>query len=147
MRVLVEGQREMAERLDGVARLLERTQHQVGEDALFGLAGDFLRQALVMLRPNLEIRARPAATTTMGRSRAAAVAAVPRARPARRHAAVAHGHAPLGKSRHAERIAEGLRQLLEFEHLLRIGLFVDAMQREQCRAVRDIARRPDWRRA
>ena len=53
MRVLIEGQREMSERVGGVARLLERTQHQVGDDALLGLAGDFFGEALVVLRANV----------------------------------------------------------------------------------------------
>src|ERR1700688_870191 len=48
MRVLIEGQREMAERVGGITGLLKRAQHQVGDDALFGLARDFFGQALVV---------------------------------------------------------------------------------------------------
>ena len=40
-----------------------------------------------------------------------------------------------GKTRHAQRIAEGLRQFLEFEHLFRIGLFMNAVQRSQAAPV------------
>src|SRR5215469_2271514 len=52
MRVLIGGEREMAERFGGVAGLLQRAKHQVGKDALFGLSGDFRSEALVMLRTN-----------------------------------------------------------------------------------------------
>ena len=55
MRVLVKREREMAERIGRVSRLLERPQHQVRDDALFGLARDFFRQPLVMLRANGDV--------------------------------------------------------------------------------------------
>jgi hypothetical protein len=48
--VFVEAERKVAKRIGGVARLLQRTQHEIGENALLGLAGEFLHQALVMLR-------------------------------------------------------------------------------------------------
>src|SRR5258708_33516480 len=52
MRVLIKRQREVSERIGGVSRLLERPQHQIGDDAFFRLAGDFFGQALVVLRAN-----------------------------------------------------------------------------------------------
>ena len=58
MRVLIERQSEMAERVGGVARLLERAQHQVGDDALLGLARDFFREALIMLGPYGDVERR-----------------------------------------------------------------------------------------
>ena len=40
-----------------------------------------------------------------------------------------HGDATLGEIFHAQRIAERLRQFLEFQNFLRVGFFVHAMQR------------------
>src|SRR5215467_1144184 len=57
MRVLVEAQREMAERIGGVARLLERTQHEVGQDAFLRLAHHLANQALVMLWRDAQLAA------------------------------------------------------------------------------------------
>src|SRR5216684_3383689 len=58
MGVLVEAEGEMAERLGGVTGLLQGTQHEVGDDALFGLADDLSNQALIMLRRDAEVAAR-----------------------------------------------------------------------------------------
>ncbi len=58
MRVLVEGQREMPEGLGGVARLLERAQHQEGDDAFLRLARNFFRQALVVIGTNVDVQGR-----------------------------------------------------------------------------------------
>src|SRR4029077_3917628 len=55
MGVLIKGQREMPQWFVSVARLLERTQHQVRQDSLFRLARDLLSKPLVVLRPNLKI--------------------------------------------------------------------------------------------
>src|SRR6266436_10422886 len=57
MRVFVKAQREMAERFGGIASLLERTEHQVGDDALFGFAYDLSNEPLVMLRRDVQFRA------------------------------------------------------------------------------------------
>ena len=43
-------QREVTDVFLRITRLFERTQHQVGDDALFGLADDLADEALVMLR-------------------------------------------------------------------------------------------------
>src|SRR6266850_305767 len=56
MSIFVESQREMAKRFGGIASLLERTEHQVGDDALFGFADDFSNEPLVMLRSNPQFR-------------------------------------------------------------------------------------------
>ena len=53
MRVLLRGEREMAEQIGGIARLLERTQHQVGKDSLLGLAGNLFGESLIVLRANV----------------------------------------------------------------------------------------------
>src|SRR5712692_3040241 len=58
MRVLVEAECEMAERLGSVAGLLQGTQHEVGDDAFFGLADDLLNQALIVLRCDAQLAAR-----------------------------------------------------------------------------------------
>src|SRR5882724_4489070 len=57
MRVFVEAEGEMAERLGGVAGLLEGTQHEVGDDAFFGLADDLFNQALIVLRRDAQLAA------------------------------------------------------------------------------------------
>src|SRR5690349_12020334 len=48
----------MAERIGGVARLLERTQHKVRQNALFGLASDLADEALVVLRRDAQFATR-----------------------------------------------------------------------------------------
>ncbi len=150
MGVLVKRQREVPQRLNGVARLLERAQHQVGQDALLGFAGDFFREALVMLRPNGE-RLGPGQGTAMGRWRAASR---PRPRPAvlrrgvtRRIWRYRHRVVTRKDSGYAERITEGMRQFFKFENLFRIGPFVNAVQRSQAAPFKVLSAQPDWRRA
>src|SRR5260370_17000066 len=58
MSVFIEAECKMAERLGGVASLLERTQHEVGDDAFFGFADDLLNQALIVLRRDAQLAAR-----------------------------------------------------------------------------------------
>src|SRR5947208_16027170 len=89
MGVLVEAKGEMAERLGGVAGLLQGTQHEVGDDALFRLADDLFNQTLIMLGRDAQVAGRE-------RHLHAALAAVAvGVRPAgfrgRRYAAVANG--------------------------------------------------------
>ena len=55
MSVLIERQCEMPQRFARIPRLLQRTQHEIGQDSLFRLAGDFLGQPLIVLGPNLKI--------------------------------------------------------------------------------------------
>src|SRR5258708_32424814 len=57
MRVLVEAEGEMPEGFGGVAGLLQGTQHEVGDDAFFGLADNFSNQALIMLRRDAQLAA------------------------------------------------------------------------------------------
>src|SRR6266704_2868405 len=55
MGVFAEAQGEVAERFSGIAGLLERTKHEVREDALFGFPGDLSNQPLVMLRGDAQL--------------------------------------------------------------------------------------------
>ena len=55
MRVLVKTKREVSQRIRGIARLLQGTQHQIRDDALFRLARKFLQQFLVMMRRDAHI--------------------------------------------------------------------------------------------
>src|SRR5260370_35014730 len=57
MRVLVKAEGEMPEGLGGVAGLLQGTQHEVGDDAFFGLADNFSNQALVVLWRDAQLAA------------------------------------------------------------------------------------------
>ena len=72
---------------------------------------------------------------------------LPPPRALRLDAAVTHGDPPLGEIVHAQRIAEGLREFLEFEHFLGIGLFVDAMERGDAALFEILRRRLRWPRA
>src|SRR5262249_43243252 len=104
MRVLAEAESEVPERIGGVARLLERTQHEVRQDALFGLAEKLLHQALVVLRREVDVRGRKdGAHLTL-----AAMAARFRAASLRggRNLAVAHGDFALVKIFDAQGISE-----------------------------------------
>ena len=62
MRVLVEAEREVAERVGGIARLFQRAKHEVGNDALFGFARKFANEALIVLRRDAQIGAANPAT-------------------------------------------------------------------------------------
>ena len=55
MRVGGRGEREVAKVFLRVARLLERAEHEVREDALFGLAFQARRQPLVMMRGHAQV--------------------------------------------------------------------------------------------
>src|SRR5215469_4431111 len=126
MGVLIEAQREMAKGIRDVARLLERTQHQVRQDSLLGPPHDLANKALIMLRRDAQFAAGE-------RDAHGAFAAVPigigSSRLRRRgNAAVAHGKLALVQIFHAQGIAKGARQLFEFENLAGVGLFVHAMQ-------------------
>src|SRR5258708_32361797 len=58
MRVLIEAEGKMAERLGGVAGLLERTEHEVGDDAFLRFAYDLANQPLIMLRRDSQLAVR-----------------------------------------------------------------------------------------
>src|SRR5271156_571739 len=51
MRVFLRRQRKMSQHVHRIARLLQRTQHQIRKNPLFRLPRDSFRQPLVMLRP------------------------------------------------------------------------------------------------
>src|SRR5258708_29975619 len=57
MRVLIEAEGKMAERLGGVAGLLERTEHEGGDDAFLRFADNFANQPLIMLRRDAQLAA------------------------------------------------------------------------------------------
>ncbi len=67
--------------------------------------------------------------TLIGRIRPRATRPVARVTRRRPHLAVPHVDAALRQILHAQRVAEGMCHFFELEHFLRIGLFVDAMQR------------------
>ena len=120
VRVAGRGQSEVAFVLLRIAGLLERAQHQVGEDALLGCSADAADEALVHLRRDgdalgdlmLLRRARVAAA----RAALAAVAAVGL------HRELAHGQVA-----EAERVAEGGGGLFELDDALGVGHLVDAI--------------------
>src|SRR5260370_35220478 len=57
MGVLVEAEGEMTERLGGVARLFEGTQHEIGGDAFFRFADNFPNHDLNVLRRAAQLAA------------------------------------------------------------------------------------------
>jgi len=59
--------REMTERIGGVSRLLERPQHQVGDNAFFGLPRFFRPGVVVLWR--MAMSSAPGSATVIGRSR------------------------------------------------------------------------------
>src|SRR5262249_34108675 len=127
VRVLVESQGEMAEGIGRVPGLLQRTQHQIRENALLGLAGNFVHEPLIMLRRDVQLFAawkgdshRTLTPVTVGIGPASFCWG--------RHAAVAHRDFALMEIYDTERVAKGARQLLEFEHLACVRLLVHAMQ-------------------
>src|SRR5712664_2287322 len=102
MRVVVEAEGEMPEGLGGVAGLLQGTQHEVGDDAFFGLADNFSNQALIVLRRDAQLAGRE-------RHLHAALAAVavgvgPAGFRGRRDAAVPYGDLALVQIFDAERV-------------------------------------------
>ena len=116
VRVRWRGQREVAFVLLRVARLLQRAQHQVRQDALLRLARDLLRQLLIHARRDVDV--------FRDLQRLGALSG-------------AGAFAPLGLELHpldrqradAQRIAETRGDGLEVHHALGIGLLVDAIQR------------------
>src|SRR5450432_228600 len=127
MSVLVEAQREMAQRLRGVTRLLEGAKHQVGDDALFRFAGDFANEALIMPGSDAPIAGAGQADF---HAAFAAVSVGIGAAGARGSgdAAVADGDFALVQVFDAERIAEGAGQLFKLQNFFGVGDFVDAME-------------------
>src|SRR5260370_38989093 len=92
MRVLVKAEGEMPEGLGGVAGLLQGTQHEVGDDAFFGLADNFSNQALVVLWRDAQLAAWEShlhAAITPGAVRVGAAGFLRRWGPAHRHGDIA----------------------------------------------------------
>ncbi len=125
MRVFPHGEREVSQRVGGVASLLERPQHQVGKNALFGLTRYFFGEALVMLRDYVNFFSRrqrhshgPQSTPPFASCSRGGL-----------HLPMLHRDPPLRQILDAQRIAERLCQFFEFEYFLWIGLLVNAVQR------------------
>ena len=99
-----------------VARLPQRAQHQVAEDALFRLAFDARGQLLIHARRDGNVFG----DFVHARIAPAAVGVAP----------VAAGLDALdGQGAEAERVAEAGGQLFELDHAARLGLLVDAIER------------------
>src|SRR5438270_440218 len=93
--------------------------------AFFRLACDFLRQPLVVLRPNLKI-----VRTRKGNNHRALTNAGPPAGSSRRgNASMANGDPLFREPGYAQRVAESVRQFFKFDHLFRVGFFVNAVER------------------
>src|SRR5258708_26270928 len=124
MRVLVEAEGEMSERLGGVASLFEGTQHEVGDDALFRFADDLFNQALIVLRRDAQFAARERHLHTA----LAAVAERVRAGGLRGsgNASMANGDFALVQIFDPERITEGASQLFELKDFASVGVSVKA---------------------
>src|SRR5712664_4892313 len=107
MRVFVEAEGEMPEGLGGVAGLLQGTQHEVGDDAFFGLADDFANQALIVLWRDAQLAARERHLHATLAAVAVGIGA-PGFR-GRRDAAMTNDDLALVQVFDAERVAEGTR--------------------------------------
>src|SRR5712692_8179459 len=127
MCVFVEAERKMAERLGGVAGLLQGTQHEVGDDAFFRLADNLSNQALIVLRRDAQLAARERHLHATLAAVAVGVGAA--GLRGRRDAAMTDDDLALVQVFDAERVAEGAGQLLELEDFARVGLLMNAMQR------------------
>src|SRR6202050_2881616 len=125
MSVLVRREREVAQDVGGVAGLLERAQHQIGENAFFLFSGYFLREALIVLRTNIHFIG--GGQCDRHRAHAAALSTAGSRLPADR--AVADGYAALREIFDSQGIAESLGEFLEFENFFWVGFFVNAMER------------------
>src|SRR5947207_841049 len=125
--VLVKAESKMAERLGGVAGLLEGTQHEVGDDALFRLADDLFNQALIVLRRDTQVAGRERHLHAALEAVAAGVRAAGFRR--RRNAAMANGDFALVQIFDAERVTEGAGQLFKLKNFPSVGLLMNAMER------------------
>src|SRR5216683_125738 len=120
MGVFAEAQGEVAERFSGIAGLLERTKHEVREDAFFGFPGDLSNQPLVMLRRDAQLGG--AGKNHLHAAFAAVAIGVGTADfCGRGNAAMADGNLALVQVFDAERITEGAGQLIELENLAGVG--------------------------
>src|SRR6266567_385634 len=127
MGVFVEAKSEMAERFGGVAGLLERTEHEVGDDAFLRFADNFANQPLIMLRRDTQLAAGK-------RHLHAALAAVPVGVGAsrfrgHRDATMANRDLALMQVRDTQGVAESASQFFELENFAGVGLLMNAMER------------------
>ena len=121
VRIARAGQRKVALVPLAVARLLQRTQHQVAQDALLRLARDLRGEPLIHLRRH---------GNRLGDLVRADHAPAP----------ASDGIAPVGLHRHplhgqagkSERVAEAAGRLLEVEDALGVGRLVDAIDAGDC---------------
>ena len=116
MRVGGRGEREVAEVFLRISRLLERAQHQVGENALLGLARQPLGQTLVVPRRDAEVAGLEAFVGALVAFLAAG--GVP----------TRDAKAPERRAVHSERVAERRRDFLELENFFRVGCLVNAVE-------------------
>ena len=115
VRVRRRGQREVAQVLFGIARLLQAAQHQEAEDSLFRLARDFLGELLVHARRDVYLfRDLDLADALAGAVSGAAVGL--------------HLHAMNGERAHAEGVSESGCDGFEVVDAFGVGLFVDAVE-------------------
>src|SRR5256885_835053 len=117
----------MAERFGSVAGLLQGAQHEVGDDALFGLADYLLNEALIVLRRDAQI---PGRERHLHAALAAVAVGVWAAGSCRGgDAAVANGDFALVQVFNAERVTEGAGQFFKLEDFAHVGLLMNAMER------------------
>ena len=121
VRVAARGQREVAEVFFGVARLLERAQHQVAQDAFFRLACDFGGQLLVHARGDVNVLGNFDGAPLLAHTAGGAAVAL-------------ELHAVNGQRAYAQGISEGRSDHFEIVNPLGIGFFVNPIQR--CDALR-----------
>ena len=116
MRVAGSGQSEVAAIFGAVARLLERAQHEVAQDALFGFSFDLRDQLLIIAAKRCDM-------LSLGENNIA----LHILRPSRLRMGVAEA---LYRNRaDAERIAEVRGDFFELHDAFGVGLFVDAEDR------------------
>src|SRR5579872_1996242 len=115
VRVCGRGQREVAQVLFGIARLLQASQHQEAEDSLFRLARDFLRKLLVHARRDVYLFRDLDFTDALAGAVSGAAVGL-------------HLHAMNGERTHAERVSESSGDGFEVVDAFRVRLFVDAIE-------------------
>ncbi len=138
VRVAGAGECEVAFVFLAVAGLLERAQHEEGEDALLRSAGDFGREALVHLRGHGDLLGH---VVLLGGTGAAAVAL---GSGLRATAVGFHREGLDGQAGEAEGLTVGARNLFKIQDALGVGQLVDAVDASRL-ALRASARRTRWR--
>ena len=122
MRIARRGQSEMALVLLAVFRLLQRTQHEIGQDSLLRLSRDFRREPLVHLRRHRYLLRNLVVLRLVS-------PLVPCSSPLLLAPVGLHLH-PLHRQRpNSKRVAERGRGVFEFDHPLRLRHLVDPIDR------------------